>query len=205
LAIKRTAAEASVRDGLLAPGLSFYSGWRWYLQRSVNQAPQWRRLAAQDLLRIADNAQASLWEAVAKIFYIRNYSDPDNHNDGLPTLCMEELVKEAMLTRCMVEGVENLQLELGVDTDGDRVVNRYLGPAQITGHEGAVSARVHLLVRSVYTVAGLRESRTYRLGQRQVSVAGDGYLRRVFSTTVQLRNLTRRSILVAPGGGDGSI
>ena len=68
-----------------------------------------------------------------------------------------------------------------------------------------MSARVHLLVRSVDPVFGLRDAKTYRLGQQQVSMPGDRYLRRVFSTTVQLRNLVPRSILVAPGDGDGSI
>ena len=176
------------------------------MQRSVDRAPQWRKLALEDLGRIAtDDTRVSLWEAVAKIFYIRNYSDPGNRNDGVPALCMEELVKETMQTRCMVEGVENLQLEVGVDTDGNRVANLYLSPGQVTAPEDAVSARVHLLVRSVDPVFGLRDAKTYRLGQQQVSMPGDRYLRRVFSTTVQLRNLVPRSILVAPGDGDGSI
>jgi type IV pilus assembly protein PilW len=203
LAVRRTAAEASVADGLVAPDLSSYSTWRWFLQVSPDRPPQWRRLASRDLPGIAvEGPGTSLWKAVARIFYIRRYSAPDNRNDGLPVLCMEELVNEAMLTRCLVEGVENLQLELGVDTDGDGIANRYLNPRDTGDLADAVAARVHLLLRSVFQVPGPRASTSYRLGSVQVNAAGDGYLRRVFSTTIQLRNVARRPIPVLAGQAD---
>ena len=188
------------RDGLLAPDVSSYSARRWYLQVSPDRPPEWRKLAFPDLAGIAvSDDRVSLWEAVARIFYIRNYSDPGDREDGLPVLCMEELAKDAMLTRCLVEGVENMQLELGIDTDGDSVANRYVSPAEVRDYVGAVSTRVSLLLRSVYPVAGLRDTRIYRLGPSRVSAPGDGHLRRVFSTTVELRNRLRRPIHVVKG------
>jgi hypothetical protein len=109
-----------------------------------------------------------------------------------------------MITRCLVEGVEDLQLELGMDTDGDGVANRYISPGQVTDYEGAVSARVHLLLRSIYRVVGLRNDSIFTLGRRQVSKPRDGLLRRVFSTTVMLRNLGSRPILVVDGELDAA-
>jgi len=53
LAVRRTAARASVADGLVAPDLPSYSTWRWFLQVSPDRAPRWRRLARRDLSGIA--------------------------------------------------------------------------------------------------------------------------------------------------------
>ena len=205
LAVRRTAAQATVDEGMLAPGFSSYSGLRWYLHHAPGLSPAWRRLTAEEVLwTAADSQEVNLWKAVAKIFYVRNFSDSANRSDDLPALCVEELVKETMITRCLVEGVEDLQLELGVDTDRDAVANRYISPGQVMDYEGAVSARVHLLLRSIYRVVGPPDDSIFTLGRRQVSKPRDGYLRRVFSTTVMLRNLGPRPILVVNGELDAA-
>jgi hypothetical protein len=136
---------------------------------------------------------------VARIFYIRPYSDPDNRDDGLPVLCMETLVGDAMGTRCLVEGVENLQLEWGIDTDGDDVANRYLSAPRSGELDRAVSARLYLLLRSIYPIAGHRDEKTYQLGTLPVPATGDSYLRRVFTATVHLRNRIRPISLAQEG------
>lgn len=200
IVIRRTAAEASIRGGSFVSHLPSFSSRRWYLRISPDRAADWLNLAADELSQIAAaDDDASLWQAVTKIFFLRNYSDPENRSDGLPVLCAKELVNSAMLTRCLVEGVENLQVELGVDLDGDNVADHYLDPGQALDMQRAVTARLHLLVRSAQPVVGLRNETTYQLGRRTIAAAGDGYLRRVFSTTVELRNLVKRPIPVRAG------
>ena len=192
LAIKRTAAEASLREGELAPNLSASTSERWFLRLQADAPPRWRKLKPVDLFALAESGNpASFWQAVARIFYIRPYSDPDNRDDGLPVLCMETLVGDAMGTRCLVEGVENLQLEWGIDTDGDDVANRYLSAPRSGELDRAVSARLYLLLRSIYPIAGHRDEKTYQLGKLRVPATGDSYLRRVFTATVYLRNRIR--------------
>jgi hypothetical protein len=44
------------------------------------------------------------------------------------------------------------------------------------------------LLRSILEIAGYRDDKTYALGQKEVAARRDGFLRRVFSTTVHLRN-----------------
>ena len=205
LAIRRTAAQAVVAEGFLSPDFSSYSGRRWYLRHSPGGSTGWHALTSDEVLQTAVNSEpVNIWKAVAKIFYVRNYSDAGNREDDLPALCVEELVKEAMRTRCLVEGVENVQLELGMDTDGDGVVNRYMSPGEVADMADAVSARVYVLLRSVYRVAAARGSSTFRLGRRVITKPRDGYLRRVFSTTVLLRNAAPRPIPVAPGDHDAA-
>jgi hypothetical protein len=192
LTIKRTAALASLEDGAIAPGLSASSSDRWFLRVQSDRVPDWRKLRPIDLISLARSGEAAdWWQAVAKIFYVRRYSDPDNSSDGLPTLCMEALVSDAMTTRCLVEGVENLQFELGVDSDGDGVADRFLSAPQRGEMDRIVAARFFLLLRSLSPVAGYRNDRSYQLGGLVVPAKSDGFLRRVFSATVSLRNKVR--------------
>jgi len=48
----------------------------------------------------------------------------------------------------LVEGVENMQLLYGEDTDGDGAANRYRSAANIDDFRDVVSVKVGLLVRS---------------------------------------------------------
>lgn len=192
VAIKRTAALASLQGGVIAPGLAASGSDRWFLRVQPDRIPDWRKTRPVDLISLAGSGEAAeWWQAVAKIFYVRRYSDPDNTSDGLPTLCMEALVSDAMTTRCLVEGVENLQFELGVDSDGDGVANRFLSAPQRGEMDRIVAARFYLLLRSPSPVAGYRSDRNYQLGGLVVPAKSDGFLRRVFSATVALRNRVR--------------
>jgi len=189
VSIKRTAADPSWRDGLPAAGLTRSAAEQWYLRLVDGLQPQWQKLRPGDLPGAdAGSAAVSYWEVVSRIFYIRRYSDSSNENNGVPTLCMENLAGSAISARCLVEGVENMQLEFGIDTDADGVANRYMAAPGGAEMERAVSARIHLLLRSINAIAGYRDQRSYRLGQNIIAARNDGFLRRVFSTTVQLRN-----------------
>jgi len=88
----------------------------------------------------------------------------------------------------LVEGIENMQILYGEDTDNDKAPNYYL-PADsvILNMDDVVSIKVSLLMRSVeenltsqnipYTIPG------------QASVTpNDGALRRVFTSTIAIRN-----------------
>ena len=81
-----------------------------------------------------------------------------------------------------------MQLEFGIDEDGDQVADRYLPAPGSRELERAVSARLYLLLRSVHPVYGYRNRHGYRLGGKYVPAANDAYYRRLFQTTVILRN-----------------
>ena len=189
LAIKRTAAEASLRRGVPARGLTKSAVEHWYLGLADGVDPHWVKLPPVDLLAAAKlDSSRTYWEARARIFYIRRYSDPGRVLDAVPTLCMENLAGNAMTSRCLIEGVENMQVEFGIDTDNDGVANRYKTAPLDAEMERAVTARIYLLLRSIVEIAGYRDGRTYALGQQVIAAKHDGFLRRVFSTTVHLRN-----------------
>jgi type IV pilus assembly protein PilW len=189
LAIRRTAAEASLRRGVPANGLTPSTIEQWYLRLADDAGARWVKLRAADLLAAGNvGTPRTYWEAIARIFYIRRYSGSDPVREGIPTLCMENLAGNAMTSRCLVEGVENMQIEFGIDTDNDGIANRYKTAPLDAEMERAVTARIYLLLRSIIEIGGYRDTRTYALGQQVVAAKNDGFLRRVFSTTVYLRN-----------------
>jgi type IV pilus assembly protein PilW len=133
------------------------------------------------------------WEYVPRIYYIRNVTDPDNAANQIPTLAMKYLDGLSMDNReDLVEGIEDIHVEFGINTGTGTGIGitpaYYTGLNTPTGAEltNAVTARIHVLVRSREPETTAL-NRTYRLGAKTVTPNGL-YRRRVFTTTVSLRN-----------------
>ena len=94
-------------------------------------------------------------------------------------------------------GVENIQLQLGIDVDEDNTVDRYVNPGDDIYNPAAagyipgarvMTARVWILVRGVTTEFGLQDARNYQLGNANVGQPNDGFRRLQVSKTILLRN-----------------
>lgn len=189
IAIKRTASAPSMDSGVPATLLTSGTTDRWYLRTVSGQPEAWQKLRPVDLHSAGRAVSShSYWEAITRIFYIRPYSESGSELEQLPTLCMETLAGDAMTSRCLVEGVEDMQLEFGVDIDGDGTPNRYLSSPDAGEMRNVVAVKIHLLLRSIAALTGHSDDKTFRLGQKQIPARRDAYLRRVFSSTVLLRN-----------------
>lgn len=129
-----------------------------------------------------------LYAYTPQIYYIRNYLR--TAGDGLPILCRRYLDDTAatptMAEDCLAEGVENLQVEWGI---GSSTVDNYTSDPTPTQLAQALTARVHILVRSTsLNVQASNDAKTFTLAD-YTSPAQAGVLRRAFTTTVQLKNL----------------
>lgn len=144
----------------------------------------------------ADKTPGSLvdvWEYQPQVLFIRDYSF--SSGDGIPTLCRRRLSTTAGTlamnpVECLIEGIENMQVEFGIDDSApfDYSPDYYAAnptPAQLGS---AVSAKVYLLARSINPVAGYTDDRDYKLGATTVAAVDDNFYRRVFQTTVMFRN-----------------
>ncbi len=90
----------------------------------------------------------------------------------------------------LVSGVEDMQFEYGVDTDGDLVADIYNTATAVTAAgmwESVISVKVSLLIRARETF--MSESQTYNYNGSEVT-SNDRRLRRVFTTVVTIRNRT---------------
>jgi len=133
------------------------------------------------------NASCSAPDTTATIEYrIQNdvtgtaalFQSTDDDGDG-PT---------ASNTQALVEGIENMQILYGEDTDNDNTPNYYV-PAGTTGlnMSQVVSVRVSLLIASLDDHLS-STPRAYSYNGALVDPAPDNRIRRVFTSTIALRN-----------------
>lgn len=118
--------------------------------------------------------------------------------DGIPTLKRVEMIDGALRTTSIAEGVENLQAEFGLDTNGDGQPDSFVTVAGVDGAganvwQNVVSVRLHLLTRNTQATPGYADTRTYQLGPNvTVAAPGDGFKRTLMTTTVRLHNVGGR-------------
>lgn len=138
-------------------------------------------------------------------------------NDGIPSLKRSELVGNSFVINTVAEGVERLQFEYGVDTNGDGQldevwlrladswgvdtdndgdVDKALPFEALTGSDwsNVVAVRIHMLTRSSLPDPGHVEQRTFQMGPLTLEPADlpAGFKRTLLTTTVPLTNVAGR-------------
>ena len=87
----------------------------------------------------------------------------------------------------LIDGIDQMQILYGVDTDGDNFANQYMVSTAVANMLNVVSVRLMLLVRSDTNVTEAAQVYNYNSAS---TTAADQRLRQVFSTTIALRNRT---------------
>lgn len=120
---------------------------------------------------------------------------------GVPTLRRQSLVSvggnPAIVDQEVAPGVENIQLQLGVDIDEDNTVDRYVNPADpildpldanfIPGAR-VITARIWMVVRGVSPETGIQDNVNYAPGDVNLGQYNDQFRRMMVSKTILLRN-----------------
>jgi type IV pilus assembly protein PilW len=132
---------------------------------------------------------------VTHIYYVANNNLA---GDGIPTLKRRELINTGFTTTALVEGIEDLQFEYGidgVDADGNPVLpldgspDVYVDlPADAWEWANSRTVRVHLLSRATEARPGYVDRNTYTLGSKTIAEPADAFTRQVFQTVVQFHN-----------------
>lgn len=88
----------------------------------------------------------------------------------------------------VVEGVESMQILYGIDTNNDRVVERYVTANNVVDWTEVLSVQVALLMRATELGDDISGAVTHVLGGVNATATNDRRLRQVFNTTIALRN-----------------
>jgi type IV pilus assembly protein PilW len=88
----------------------------------------------------------------------------------------------------VVEDVEGLQIQYGEDTDADYVANVFRKANSVVDFTQVVALQVNLLVRGARSNEA--QTVTNYVFNGQTVVPADGYTRRVYTATIQIRNRT---------------
>lgn len=121
------------------------------------------------------NEAASVYGTDASVFTVRTtvyYVAPGagtNNRDDAPMSLWRKIGDDAAVE--LVEGVRDMEVTYGVDTDDDGTPNRYLAPNLVVDPDTIVTVRVRFTTDSVDEIPG-----------------GDGVITRDFETTVAVRN-----------------
>jgi type IV pilus assembly protein PilW len=149
------------------------------------------------------------------IYFVANN---DKSGDGIPTLKRAELGATGFTIVPLVEGIQNLQIEHGidgVDTTSGALVTPTGTPAVYTANpdsykacaaatcvgywRNTVAAKINLLARNTTIAAGYTDGKTYSLGLNADGTANavgpfsDGYKRHLYVSVVRLNNTAGRN------------
>ncbi len=128
-------------------------------------------------------ADSALFKARTVAFFVRQ-----NTRDGIVVPSLYRKVGGGNAQE-LVEGVESIQIAYGEDDNGDGVADRYAAAHQITDFSKVVSVRLAIVMRTIREPASrAAAARTLPILSTTVTTPGDRHHRRVFSTTIQLRN-----------------
>lgn len=125
------------------------------------------------------------------VYFVANNNES---GDGIPTLKRAELGAAGFSVVPLVEGIEDLQVEYGLDkTTVDGAPESYTAaPASIEDWRTVVSVKIGLLARNTEKTQGYTDPKTYTLLSNAAISYSDGYKRHAFQSTVRLNNPSGR-------------
>lgn len=135
------------------------------------------------------------WEFRPSIYYIRQFAN--TVGDGIPTLCRKVLagVGPSMTTECLATGIENLQMEYGIDTTSDGQPNVFLSNPTQAQIQDVVSARILILARTTEIDTRYTNAKTFSISNSPDYAPADSFHRRVFSTSVSIQNIRSMNMM----------
>lgn len=210
----RRAATATVAAATAVAG-------QLYMQTGLNASKTFGKIVDSGTdssvftLKKRDGSVAPLRDYLVHIYYVSPCNNPvagatgctDAADDGtpVPTLKRLELTVQAGTPAFSVvplaEGIQNLQIDYGIDSDADGVPDTYTAGTYSTGTTPMTAAdwgntmavRLNILARNLEQSAGHKDMKTYNLGaEGSVGPFEDGYKRRMFTEVVRLTNPSGR-------------
>ena len=136
------------------------------------------------------------WLYTPTIYFIRDFTNVAG--DDIPSLCRMILAPGTppnMRTECIAEGIEDLQLEYGIDSNADGVVNAYVTAPTQAQLQQTISVRFFLLSRTADPDVTTDDPKTYSISNAADYTPNDAFSRRVVTNTVTVPNNRNRLLI----------
>lgn len=120
-------------------------------------------------------------------------------NNTVPVLMRKRLARSnaglaVISTDSVLDGVERMHFQFGIDADGDGALNYMLQTEQMTAElwqqNRIVSLRYHILLRSTQPDSHYRNNQTYQMGEQSFTAPNDHYRRLLVSNSLFFPNAT---------------
>lgn len=135
-----------------------------------------------------------IYEFKPVVWFVRKWPQGDS-GTIVPSLCRKYLGVVGgeidFVTECLAQGIEDLQLEFGVDTNANGVPDFYTeydAMPDLNTLATIVAVRAHLLARAVEPDQGYTNVKSFTLAGRTHAAFNDKYHRRTLSSTIVMRN-----------------
>lgn len=198
LVIRRVSAKTALTTGSATSGTH-------YLQASlcqydlvpykVDTVPANFTLRTKTCTPTSTTPYADVREFVVQVYFV----SPNNKvvagvGDGIPTLKRRELdpATHAFVTTPLVEGIDYMQLEYGLDIDDNGAADSYVTNPGATDWPNVVAVKMHILAKNTETTKNHTESKTYSLGPAGTVTPGDSYKRHAYTQYIRLVNVAGR-------------
>lgn len=134
-------------------------------------------------------AGADIRKYVVHIYFVANNNNP---SDGIPTLKRAELGAGSFSVQPLVEGIDNLQAEYALDSDGNGTPNSYTANPATNELASVVGVKLYVLARNTEPTPGYSDAKQYPLGPYAVGPLLDQYKRHEYSALVRVANVAGR-------------
>ncbi|BCE02394.1 PilW family protein [Marinicellulosiphila megalodicopiae] len=113
---------------------------------------------------------SKIYPVFQKYYFVSDSTQKDKSGISYPALYLNE--------NELVQGVESMNISIGIDTDFDGLLDRYVKSNELKDNDwnNAKSLKVELTLRSLERIEGIKTEND------------DGYLRRIYVQTIGLRN-----------------
>ena len=197
LVIRRVSTATSIVQGVAMSGTH-------YLQASLCQydlvpykidtVPANFTLRQKTCTPSSTTPYADLRQFVVQVYFVspNNKASPA---DGIPTLKRMELdpTTHVFVTTPLVEGIEFMQLEYGLDANNDGVADSYVAAPAATDWPNVVAVKLYILARNTEATKSYADAKTYSLGLAGSVVApNDPYKRHAYTQYIRLINVAGR-------------
>jgi len=137
---------------------------------------------------------ANLRQFMVDVYFV---SQDDKAGDGIPTLKEIQIDPNTQnfVVTPLVEGIEYMQLEYGLDTNGDGIADNYITGPATADWPNVVAVKMHLLARNTESTRNYTDTKTYSLGPAgsvTPSGANAHYKRHVYSQYIRMVNTAGR-------------
>jgi len=137
---------------------------------------------------------ASLRPFIVQVYFV----SPDNNaGDGIPTLKRMEFnpATGAFVITPLVEGIEYLQIDYGLDANADGAADSYIATPALADWPNIVSVKINIIARNTEPTTGYDDPKIYTLGLAgSYTPSGDDrkYKRHAYTQVVRLVNPSGR-------------
>lgn len=143
---------------------------------------------ATTALSFAYGTDAEIMKFITRMYYISRRGGNVTTSANPPALFRKEFTAGAFTSQELVEGVENMRVVFGEDTDNDKVANIFNRANAVGTWGNVVSARIGLLVQTTTSVDAADDIKTYTVAGIALGPFNDKRRRHVYTSTIQIRN-----------------